>query len=424
MGELRVTSEGMLPAGSLARSGRNFGYLVGSFILSLFGFLITAPVFLLGVATFWTVIGLFVLLGALIVAGGFARFQRSLLASAGVHLISPIYPHGGTGLRSRLRRLGHAQSWRDLLHILITFLISLVTFPMAMIWVAGGVGGVTYWFWSRWLPEHRQGLAWLMGYHGELADIIVNAILGMLLLVTAPFVLRGLMLLHAGIARGLLVDENSALRQQLSELAISRAAAGDAELHTLRRLERDLHDGPQQRLVRLGMDITAAQRRVDTNPAEAKSMLAQALKHSQDALAEIRSLSRGIAPPILSEQGLRAAITALVARGHASTTVDIPDIDLSDAAQNAAYFVIAESLANMEKHSGAEHCDVEVHKLGSRAVISITDDGIGGASIAKGHGLAGLSDRLAGVDGTLTISSPAGGPTQIIATIPVLPPGS
>lgn len=405
----------------VAQTGRSFGYIVGTFFVSLFGFIVTLPIFVLGLATFWTVIGLFVLVGALMVAGGFARFHRILLAGAGVHLVSPTYPRGGKGFRARIRRLGHGQSWRDLLHVLITFVISLITFPLAVAWIAGMLGGLTYWFWSRWLPEDPQGLAWLLGYPGLMAENIVNLLVGVFFLITAPFVMYGLMRLHAGIARGLLVDENTALRQQVSELATSREAAGEAELHTLRRLERDLHDGPQQRLVRLGMDITAAQRRVDSDPTEAKSMLSQALKQSQDALAEIRGLSRGIAPPILAEQGLRAAITALVARGHARTTVDIPDIELSDAAQNAAYFVIAESLVNMEKHSGAEHCDVEVRKLGSRAVISITDDGIGGASVAKGHGLAGLTDRLSGVDGTLTVSSPTGGPTQIIATIPIAP---
>jgi signal transduction histidine kinase len=145
---------------------------------------------------------------------------------------------------------------------------------------------------------------------------------------------------------------------------------------------------------------------------------------SQEALAEIRTLSRGIAPPILAEQGLRAAVTALAARGSVPTSVDVADIQFSEAAQNAAYFVIAEALANLEKHSGAQHASVEATTLGALAVINIADDGRGGASIAKGHGLAGLTDRLAGVDGTLAISSPPGGPTQLTATIPLGAAGS
>jgi len=224
--------------------------------------------------------------------------------------------------------------------------------------------------------------------------------------------------LHGAVAYALLVDEAPRLRQQVSELTQSRTAAGEAEVHTLRRLERDLHDGPQQRLVRLGMDLSAAQRRLDDDPVQARALLDEAFRQSQDALEEIRTLSRGIAPPILAEQGLQAAITALAARGTIPTSVEVADVPLSDAAQNAAYFVVAEALANMEKHSQAHAASVQVRRVGAVAVINITDDGVGGASPAKGHGLSGLMDRLAGVDGTLAISSPPGGPTSLTATIP------
>src|SRR4030095_11655513 len=230
---------------------------------------------------------------------------------------------------------------------------------------------------------------------------------------TAPFVLRGLVRLHGAVAYALLVDETPALREQVSELAQSPSAAGEAEVHRLRRLERDLHDGPQRRLVRLGMDLSAAQRRLDDDPAEARFLLSEALEHSQDALAEIRTLSRGIAPPILAEQGLQAAITALAARGTIPTSVEVDEVQLSDAAQNAAYFVVAEALANVEKHSQAQHASVELRRVGALAVINISDDGIGGASLAKGHGLSGLADRLAGVDGSLTGASPKGGSPQL-----------
>ena len=239
------------------------------------------------------------------------------------------------------------------------------------------------------------------------------------MLLTTPLVLRGLIAMHAAVARALLVDEASALRQQVSELTESRSAAGEAEAQTLRRLERDLHDGPQQRLVRLGMDISAAQRRLDDDPIKARALLDEAFQQSQDALAEIRTLSRGIAPPILAEQGLAAAATALAARGSVPTSVDVAAVHLTEAAQNAAYFVIAEALANMEKHSQATAASVEVRAVGALAVITVADDGIGGASLAKGHGLAGLADRLRGVDGTLAVSSPVGGPTMITATLPL-----
>jgi signal transduction histidine kinase len=290
------------------------------------------------------------------------------------------------------------------------------------VWMAAGPGGLTYWFWSRYLPDDRQGLAHLLGFPGMLVDVVTNTAIGAAFLVTSPYLIHGLVALHAGIARGVLVDQKSELRQQVSDLTFSRAAAGDAELHTLRKLERDLHDGPQQRLVRLGMDITSAQRRLSSDPGRASDILDEAFRQSQEALAEIRTLSRGIAPPILTEQGLRAAITALASRGTVPTTVDVPDVQLSEAGQNTAYFVIAESLANMEKHSRAASCAVEVRVVGGLAVLTVSDDGVGGAAVAKGHGLAGLVDRLSGVDGSLTVTSPAGGPTQVTATVPVRVP--
>lgn len=405
------------PVGGL---GRNLGFLVGTFFVSLAGFIVCLPLFVVGVSLFWIVVGLFVLVACLVTAGGFASVHRSLLHFVGRDLPRPFPPKSRPGLRGRLRRLRDGQSWRDLLHVPVTFVLSVATFSVGVTWLFAGPGGLTYALWSQFLPEDNRGLGYLLGYPGQAFDVTVNIVLGLVFLLTLPAVLQGLVRLHAAIARGLLVDENAALRRQVSELATSRAAAGDAEVHTLRRLERDLHDGPQQRLVRLGMDLTAAQRRFDSDPEQARVLLGEALQQSQDALAEIRSLSRGIAPPILTEQGLSAAVTALVARGSVPTTVDVSPVPLSEAAQNAVYFVVAESLANLEKHSLATTASVEVQRVGRVVVVAVTDDGVGGASLARGHGLAGLADRLAGVDGTLVVDSPAGGPTQVTATLPVL----
>jgi signal transduction histidine kinase len=402
-------------------AGRNLAAIIGMFAVSLAAFVACTTLFSLGVGLIVLVVGLFILVACLIVAGWSSQMTMALLDYAGIRLPRTRYPATGPGFGGKLRRLANAQSWRDLLHVLINFILSTITFSLALTWVFGGLGGVTYWFWSRWLPQDNQGLPELLGYPGRIAELTFNSVLGALLLITTPFVLRGLVRLHGAVAYALLVDETSALRQQVSELTQSRTAAGEAEVHTLRRLERDLHDGPQQRLVRLGMDLSAAQRRLADDPVQARALLDEALQQSQDALAEIRTLSRGIAPPILAEQGLPAAITALAARGTIPTSVEVDDVQLSDAAQNAAYFVVAEALANVEKHSRARQASVEVRGVGALAVMNITDNGIGGASLAKGHGLSGLADRLAGVDGTLTLSSPTGGPTQLTATIPQQP---
>jgi signal transduction histidine kinase len=402
-------------------TGRNLAVIIGLFALSLAAFVVCTTLFSLGVGLLVLVVGLFILVACLIVAGWSSRMTMALLGYTGITLPPTRYPAAGPGFRGKLRRLVYPQAWRDLLHVLVNFILSILSFSLAVTWVFGGLGGVTYWFWSRWLPQPTEGLPALLGYPGRLAELTFNSVLGALLLITAPFVLRGLVRLHGAVAYALLVDETPVLRQQVSELTQRRTAAGEAEVHTLRRLERDLHDGPQQRLVRLGMDLSAAQRRLDDDPVQARVLLDEALQQSQDALAEIRTLSRGIAPPILAERGLRAAITALAARGTIPTSVEVDDVHLSDAAQNAAYFVVAEALANVEKHSRARQASVELRRVGAVAVINISDDGSGGASVAKGHGLSGLADRLAGVDGTLTVSSPAGGPTQLTATIPQQP---
>jgi signal transduction histidine kinase len=417
--ELGRSAEDDDPVTSMIKGmGRNLAVIIGMFALSLAAFVACTTLFSLGVGLLVLVVGLFILVGCLIVAGWSSRMTMALLGYAGITLPRTRYPLAGPGFGGKLRRLTHAQSWRDLLHVLINFILSTITFSVALTWVIGGLGGVTYWFWSRWLPQPNEGLPALLGYTSRFVDLTFNTVLGALLLITAPFVLRGLVRLHAAVAYALLVDETPALRQQVTELTQSRTAAGEAEVHTLRRLERDLHDGPQQRLVRLGMDLSAAQRRLDDDPVRARALLNEALQQSQDALAEIRTLSRGIAPPILAEQGLRAAITALAARGTIPTSVEVDEVQLSDAAQNAAYFVVAEALTNVEKHSQARQASVELRRVGALAVINISDDGIGGASLAKGHGLSGLADRLAGVDGSLTVSSPTGGPTELTATIP------
>jgi signal transduction histidine kinase len=400
------------------RVGRSFGAICGMFVISLIGFIICTTLFSVGAGLAVIVVGIFVLTACLLMAGWHARAVRGLLAYAGVSLPPPYYPPSSPGFVGRTRRLRTGQAWRDLLHVLVNFILSVVSFSIAVTWLAAGPGGLTYWFWSRFLPDTREGLPQLLGIGGRFTDIALNTFLGAIFLLTTPAVVIGLLRLHGAVARGILVDPSPALRQQVSDLTLSRTAAGDAELNTLRRLERDLHDGPQQRLVRLGMDISAAQRRLATHPDQANELLDEAFQQSQDALAEIRTLSRGIAPPILVERGLAAAVTALAARGSVPTSVDVGDVSLSDAGLNAAYFVVAEALTNVEKHSGASAAAIEIGSLGHVVVVSVSDNGHGGASLAKGHGLAGLADRLAGVDGSLMVASPVGGPTSLTATLP------
>lgn len=246
--------------------------------------------------------------------------------------------------------------------------------------------------------------------------------LGIVFLVTLVPVTRGCMLLHTGLARLLVGNEQvRRLQRRVDALTSTRTAAIEAEAHSLRRLERDLHDGPQQRLIRLGMDLSAAERRLDADPQSARTLLAAARTQTAEALAELRALSRGIAPPILSDRGLAAALTAVTARCtvQADLYVALPEGGrLPAAVEHAAYFVVSEALANVAKHSQATRVHVRVLRAASVVRIEVQDDGVGGAHPAKGHGLAGLADRLAGVDGTLTVTSPPGGPTLVCAELP------
>jgi signal transduction histidine kinase len=247
--------------------------------------------------------------------------------------------------------------------------------------------------------------------------------LGLLALATLPFVIRGMAVFQAGLAEALLANRRvSELRHKVATLTASRAAVVDAEAHGLRRLERDLHDGPQQRLVRLAMDLSTAERRLASDDVDAAApLVSNALSQAKEALDELRALSRGIAPPILADRGLGAALAAAAARSPVDVELDVRLASrqrLPAAVENTAYFVVAEALANMAKHSGARHGVVGVEIDGDRLWVQVADDGVGGASLAKGHGLAGLADRVAALDGRLGLESPPGGPTVLTAEIP------
>jgi len=230
--------------------------------------------------------------------------------------------------------------------------------------------------------------------------------------------------LHAGLASLLLTGASRrALEAQVSGLTARREAAAAAETAALRRLERDIHDGPQQRLVRLGMDLSAAERRLADDPEAAARLLAEARAQAAETLAELRALSRGIAPPILADRGLAAAVATLAARSPVPTTVDVELAERpAPPVESAAYFVVSEALANVAKPARPGTAVVRarlVEKPGGRALeVEVADDGVGGAAVAKGHGLAGLADRVAGLGGELTVSSPDGGPTLVRATLP------
>ena len=406
--------------------GRDAAFLLLSGPLSLLAFYLAVPLTALGVGTVIIWVGLLVLVIDLSIAGGFANLARLAVARLDGREPVPggyLVPEPGTSASRRLFwRLRDPQRWMDLLWVIVYFPVSLITWIISVVWLALAVAGLLAPIADITLDlvldptigEQRQGLAHLLGLQPELLwDIGFNLTCGIVFSLTAPFVLRGLAAMQSGLIRGML-----SWRSEVSRLQTSRAAVQRAEADTRRRLERDIHDGPQQRLVRLRMDLARAHRQAEKDPAAASAIIQGAMEQTQQTLDELRQLSRGIAPPVLVDRGLAAAITEAATRSSVPVTVSTELPDLPDHVSQAAYFVVSESLANLNKHSGATAAGVEARVVDGALHVRISDNGIGGASTAKGHGLAGLVERLSGVDGRLTITSPTGGPTTVEAMIP------
>ncbi|WP_167131771.1 sensor histidine kinase [Paramicrobacterium chengjingii] len=425
---------------------RELGFLLLGVPIAVVGFSVTLPLFVLGIGTLVTFfIGLVVLAVALSVSRWFGTIELVRLEWAGRPAVArPDWQarQRNPGFFGWVRAvLGNGHRWLYLLHTtVINFVVSLITWIISVVWVATGLGGVSYWFWGRFLPSGTQGwrlsqsVLWLFGVPPESVDFaswdpIFYLAAGILMLATLPFVTRGLTLAHQGIAKGILGDFRSdALQRQVTSLNESRGAAIAAEGQSLRRLERDIHDGPQQRLVRMQMDLTAADRQADIDPGKTRALIGEALQQSRDALDELRALSRGFAPPILMDRGLIAALESAAARSIIPAHV-VSELPMGSSIpleiERNAYFVASEVLTNAVKHSGASAIDIRIELRGSRAngetrlKLTVTDNGHGGAAVCDGHGLAGLHERLRGIGGAFDVRSPAGGPTVVTALLPL-----
>jgi signal transduction histidine kinase len=305
--------------------------------------------------------------------------------------------------------------WLDMAHTVVVFPVALATAVVTALWWLAGLGAVT-----------SAPRALSMGLTMPDERLAVGTALGLLLLFTLPLVTRACTAAQTGLGQALLSDA-SALHRRIGGLERERdtaraqtVAAVTAEATALRRLERDIHDGPQQRLVRLAMELGRAQHHLDSSPEAAREALADAIVQAQEALEELRALSRGIAPPVLVDRGLREALTALAARSTLPVELDAGPLEqrLDAAVETAAYFVIAEALTNVAKHSHARRCAAGLRHSAATLRVWVSDDGVGGAALAKGHGLRGLDDRLHALGGRLLVTSPPGGPTTVTAELP------
>jgi signal transduction histidine kinase len=228
--------------------------------------------------------------------------------------------------------------------------------------------------------------------------------------------------LHGAIIRALLGPSGTAvLQQRVEQLSESREASVDAAEAERRRIERDLHDGAQQRLVALAMDLGLAKERLERGDDDAATvaLVGHAHDEAKRAITELRELVRGIHPAVLADRGLDAALSALAARCPVPVDLQVELPERPPAVIEAtAYFVVGEALTNVAKHSKARSVRVRVTRRGSILAVEVTDDGVGGAVVHRSGGLAGLADRVRAVEGTLRLASPAGGPTTLLAELP------
>ncbi|GGP41649.1 sensor histidine kinase [Streptomyces sindenensis] len=328
-----------------------------------------------------------------------------------------------TGVTGQVERttlmLRDPATWRDLQWLLIDMTVgavvafmgaALIVYPVEGLVLAAGLWRVfrddPYWY--GFVPVDSQATAF-----AALA-------LGIVLFHVGLWANRPLLRLHFSLARTVLAPtQDEELAQRVERLTETRHEAVDTAAAELRRIERDLHDGAQARLVAMGMNLGTIEALIEKDPAQARKMLAMARESSAEALTELRDLVRGIHPPVLAERGLGDAVRALALRLPLASEVAVELPGRAEApVESAAYFAVSEALTNTVKHAEAERVYVDLHHAEGMLRILVTDDGKGGAAIGSGSGLSGIERRLGTFDGVLAVSSPAGGPTMVTMEIP------
>ena len=327
----------------------------------------------------------------------------------------------GSLWRKIKKTLGDGPGWRGIAYGVLMLPWGILTFTLTVVLWSVAVTSATAPIWGLWARPQFGDTYVLTGW-GRVGYTAGVFVIGVVLLAVVPRIVHGLAVIGRGMIRLFLSPgREEELSERVEQLTVSRAASVEGAATELQRIERDLHDGAQQRLVALAMDLGLARERLEAggDPARATELVAKAHEESKLAIAELRELVRGIHPAVLSDRGLDAALSALAARSP--VPVDL-DADLDErppaAVEAAAYFVVAEALTNVAKHSRARHAWVSITQHDGDLVVEIRDDGIGGAIIAPRGGLSGLRDRVTAIDGRLRIASPEGGPTMIVAELP------
>ncbi|MEV0157737.1 sensor histidine kinase [Micromonospora sp. NPDC050686] len=337
----------------------------------------------------------------------------------------PARPAVPAGLPGRLRWCGRTLTdrgfWYEYRWSLIDPIVGafVAGIPFSLV-VYGVFGALVQPF--VWQPIDRAGGSnWYTAVHVNtlpraLLAVPIAVAVTVLGLWCGPWLLR----VHARLTRALLtLDRTEELTRRVEQLAGTRAAAVDSSAAELRRIERDLHDGAQARLVAMGMSLSNAERLIERDPETARALVAEVRQNSSKALQELRDLVRGIHPPVLADRGLPDAVRALALDSPLDVQVDARLAHrLPPPLESAVYFAVNELLANTAKHSGADRLDIGIALDEGLLRIRVRDDGCGGADPSRGSGLRGVQRRLAAFDGTLRVDSPAGGPTVIELEVP------
>jgi signal transduction histidine kinase len=352
-----------------------------------------------------------------------ADLERRLASRIGVLISRPYHPPPERGLPGGWQQfrwtVTDPATWRDLAWLAPGAIVGLGLGTISFAVPLYGLEGLTLiplWVWmgSGW---NGYGMIWPIE---SLADGLFSLPQGAVILVGGLAAAPWLRYVTARFARLFLAPTRAAeLRLRVTQLTVTRADTVDAQAAELRRIERDLHDGAQARIVSLSMLIGLAEDLVERDPKGARKLLAEARAASGTALVELRHLVRGIHPPVLAERGLDGAVRALALSLPMPITVDI-DLPGRPATpvESAAYFAVAEALANMSRHSGARAGSVLMRYADGALTMVVADDGDGAADPAAGTGLRGIERRLAAFDGTMQLSSPPGGPTVIAMELP------
>ncbi|MFI9625244.1 sensor histidine kinase [Streptomyces sp. NPDC052042] len=420
-----------LPAGLRApfegRTLRELGYLSLSLVISPVLFAFALGLTTAGIGTLITFLGVPILAGALAMCRGFGAFERAR-ARGLLHLDvaepEPVYGKTGGAMSWMGAVLKNGASWRHLLYMLLHFPWAIFAGTVSLTFWATGWAVFTYPLWQWVFPTYvGTGGIQLYGddhhrvYLDSPFEVAATSVCGLVLVLFTPWLIRGLASVDRLMVAGLLGPSRLATR--VNELESDRGVVVDTAAADLRRIERDLHDGAQARLVALAMDLGLAKEKLTHDPQAAARMVDEAHGEVKTALQELRDLARGIHPAVLTDRGLDAALSSIATRCTVPVTVeaDLPSRP-APAIEGIAYFTVSELLQNISKHSGARSASVDVWRAGDRLMLQVIDNGHGGADLTSGSGLAGLSERLDAVDGVLVVDSPQGGPTRITAELP------